>query len=311
LLVVDALDEVLRSLRMASSLLSRARYGDPWAVVTKGAPFPILHAMVEGSCQLMREGEPDVRLETGDVVVLPQGSAHVMASRATLASVPVPRLTSSCDGTVRRIEHGGPGEHCVIICGTFHLDHEAGGWLLGLLPSVVHLRPASEVANDFMEGTLRLLDAEIAAGERGSSAVVERLTDLLVLQALRHEATNSDATSGWLAAVRDERIGKALALMHASPGAEWTVDKLARRCGMSRTRFYQRFTDLVGEPPKRYLARWRANAAADLIRREGLADAEAAEAVGYRSAQAFTTAFRRHLGVTPSAYRRGNRAVAH
>ena len=141
--------------------------------------------------------------------------------------------------------------------------------------------------------------------------MVERLTDLLVLQTLRHEAVDGSSVEGWLAAVRDERVGKALALMHASPGADWTVDQLASRCGMSRSRFYERFSTLVGEPPKRYLARWRANAAADLIRREDLSNAEAAEAVGYGSEQAFTAAFRRHLGVSPAAYRRQAREVTH
>jgi AraC-like DNA-binding protein len=308
---VDALDEVLRSLRMGSSLLSRARYGEPWSVVTKGAPFPILHAIVEGRCLLLREGEAPLRLGCGDVVVLPQGSPHVMASRETLDPVPVPELFSSCDGRVNRIEHGGPGDGCVIICGTFHLDHEAGGWLLGMLPEVIHMRPSGAVMNDFIDGTLRLLDAELGRQSGGSAAVVERLTDLLVLQALRHEAVDGAPLGGWLAAVRDDRVGKALALMHASPGADWTVDKLASRCGMSRSRFYDRFSDLLGEPPKRYLARWRANAAADMIRREDVSNAEAAEAVGYSSEQAFTAAFRRHLGVSPAAYRRGARAVAH
>ncbi len=308
---MDALDEVLRSLRMGSSLLSRARYGEPWSVVTKGAPFPILHAVVEGRCLLLRTGEPPRRLDCGDVVVLPQGAAHVMASREALDPVPVPTLFSSCDGRVNRIEHGGPGEPCVIICGTFHLDHEAGGWLLGLLPEVIHMRPSDDVSSDFIDGTLRLLDAELARHREGSSAMVERLTDLLVLQTLRHEAVDGSSVEGWLAAVRDERVGKALALMHASPGADWTVDQLASRCGMSRSRFYERFSTLVGEPPKRYLARWRANAAADLIRREDLSNAEAAEAVGYGSEQAFTAAFRRHLGVSPAAYRRQAREVTH
>ncbi len=305
---MEALETVLRSVRIGSSLLSRARYGDPWAVVTRGAPFPILHAIVDGNCLLIREGEPNVVLQTGDVVILPRGPAHIMASRETTEPVPVPELTSSCNGTVRHIQHGGPGDTCGILCGTFHLDHEAGGCLLGLLPPVIHLRPADDVMNAFIDGTLRLLDAEVARDSNGSSAVVARLTDLLVLQALRSEAVNEAPMQGWLAAVRDERIGKALALMHASPGADWSATKLATRCGMSRSRFFERFSKLVGEPPKRYLARWRSNAAADLILRDDVSIAEAAEAVGYSSEQAFTAAFRRHLGVSPAAYRRRSRS---
>jgi AraC-like DNA-binding protein len=301
---MEALETVLRSVRIGSSLLSRARYGEPWSVVTKGAPFPILHAVVEGQCLLLRDGADSIELNAGDVVILPGGPPHVMASREALEPVPVPQLFASCSGTVRHIEHGGSGARCGILCGTFHLDHEAGGWLLSMLPPVIHLRPADDVMNAFIDGTLRLLDAEVARDSNGSSAVVERLTDLLVLQALRSEAVAEEPMQGWLAAVRDERIGKALALIHASPGADWSATKLAARCGMSRSRFFERFSSLVGEPPKRYLSRWRANAAADLIRCEDLSNAAAAEAVGYGSEQAFTAAFRRHLGVSPAAYRR-------
>ena len=310
---MDALDEVLRSVRMTSSLLSRARYGDPWAVETTGSSFPILHAIVSGSCRLLRDGVAPVELTRGDVVVFPQGHRHVMASRSTMTPVRVRDLTPSQTEGVPRIEHGGPGQTCVIICGTFVLDHEGGGWLLEMLPALIHMRPSDPTTLDFIEGTLRLLDAELAREAKRTSAVIERLTDLLVVHALRHAAlADADSTvHGWLAAVRDDRLGKALALIHASPAGDWTVDKLAARCGMSRTRFYERFTSVVGEPPKRYLARWRANAAADLIRREDLSVAEAADAVGYGSERAFTAAFRRYLGVSPAAYRRQARGAPH
>ncbi len=306
---MEALETVLRSVRIGTSLLSRARYGEPWSVVTRGAPFPILHAVVEGTCLLVRSGQAAVQLQAGDVVVLPKGPPHVMASREALEPVPVPKLVSSCDGGVSHIEHGGPGAACLLLCGTFHLDHEAGGWLLEMLPPLIHMRPDGAVMTAFIDGTLRLLDSEVERRGTGSSAVVARLTDLLVLHALRGEMESGGTPVGWLAAVQDERIGRALARMHESPGADWSVTKLAALAGMSRTRFFERFTSLVGEPPKQYLARWRATAAADLIRRENVSIAEAADAVGYRSEQAFTSAFRRHLGVSPAAFRRRAREL--
>ena len=303
---MDALDRVLRSVRMESSVISRARYGEPWSVETRGAPFPIMHAIVEGACVLRpRDGEL-VHMIAGDIAVLPQGPPHIMASDHRLEPTPIASLTSRFDG-IQQIEHGGGGVRCIIVCGTFQLAHEAGKWLLGLLPPVMHMRPADEVTFNFVHGTLRMLDCELGIDGGYNNAVVTRLTDMLVLQTLR-ASRDDDEIRGWLAALRDERIGKALAAIHAEPGADWTVAKLASSCGMSRSRFFERFSKLVGDPPAKYLARWRASTAADMMRRDDISTAQAAEAVGYSSEKAFTQAFRRHLGMSPSAFRRAGKS---
>jgi transcriptional regulator GlxA family with amidase domain len=110
--------------------------------------------------------------------------------------------------------------------------------------------------------------------------------------------------AGWLAALQDDRVGKALALVHAEPGGRWSAESLATRVGMSRSRFFERFTELVGEPPARYIARWRLHAAAEMLRREKMSVAQVAEHVGYGSEDALARLFKRHLGMSPSAYRR-------
>ena len=308
---MDTLDGILRSVRLETSLLSRARYGAPWAVVTKGAPHPIFHAIVHGDCVLLRRGSAPLSLVEGDVALLPAGGPHTMASRTGLDPVPVPSLFRRAGGRVRSIEHGGPGRECRIICGSFRLDHQAASWLMGQLPELIHMRAREEAQRQWIVSTLAMLDQELRRDEPGGATMAARLTDLLVVQALRHHATyDADSRDGWLAAVRDERVAKALALIHQEPGADWTVPKLAAQVGMSRTRFFARFSKLVGEPPARYLARWRASTAADLLRRRDVSTAELAELVGYASESAFTTVFRRYVGLSPAEYRRQCRVGA-
>jgi transcriptional regulator GlxA family with amidase domain len=122
-------------------------------------------------------------------------------------------------------------------------------------------------------------------------------------------AANAPA-SGLLAAARDEQIGRALALVHADPSQDWSAAELASKVGMSRTRFFDRFSELVGEPPARYVARWRVHAAADLLRHGSLSMMEVAEKVGYSSEDALARAFKRHVGVGPGEYRRTALAAA-
>ncbi len=305
---MDALDTVFQSVRLSSSALFRACYGDPWCVSTRKTGFPLIHAIVEGRCQLLRKDEPPLELTEGDVVVLPHGTAHSMGSNERIKPVSIGPLLERVEPGAQSMEYGGPGATCKIICGTFEFDHDAAQWLLRLMPTQLHLRPTEPALRDWVSSTLSYLETELQRGGSASRTVVARLIDMLVLQAARHEVEGSEDCEGWIAALRDERVGKALALIHSEPQTDWTMQKLASASGMSRSRFFDRFSSLVGEPPARYLARWRTSAAADMIRREDVSTAEAAQAVGYTSEQAFTAAFRRHLGLSPSAFRRQLRA---
>jgi AraC-like DNA-binding protein len=308
---MDALSRILSSVRLSTSLLSKAHFREPWAVHTAGARTAIFHTLVRGSCWLRPDDEPGaLRLRTGDVVIVSRGDAHVMCSDPNRPPVAVASLEpESQTGGVPTFQHGGVGAETLVICGTFRLEHDAGASLLDQLPPFVHVASPDEATAAWVETTLQLMNRELSNGAPGAETVLSRLTDVLFVQVLRHLATTQpESLRGWWAAVRDDQIGRALAMMHDRPGDDWNASQLATRVGMSRSRFFERFSDLVGEPPAKYLAKCRVRAAAELLRRRSLSNAELAGLVGYSSEDGFTKMFKRHVGVSPREFRRQSEA---
>ncbi len=304
---MDSLSAILGSVRLASTAISCGAFSAPWSVRTEGAPSGIFHAILEGAAWIVADGAPGpVRLEQGDVIVLPAGSPHTIGDDPRTAPVHIRELSiDRSRGGIGLVRHGGRGAVTRIFCGTFHLDHDAESSLLSLLPPLMHVPAPREPSGEPTSATLRLLDHEIASDAPGSSTMILRLCDVLFVQVLReHIAASPAGARGWLAALRDEHVGKALALIHENPAERWDARLLAARAGTSRSRLFARFTALVGEPPARYVARWRILAAADMLGRRNATVAAIAERVGYSSEDAFIKAFKRHLGASPSEYRR-------
>jgi AraC-like DNA-binding protein len=302
---MDALSTILGSLRLGSTIVSRTHLTAPWAVESPPGAVAIFHAVVEGRCWARRADDEPVSLGTGDIVVLTRGDRHVLSSAPRLPPAPVTALRRVRQASgVLDLEFGGGGERTRIICGKFRIDHPGGDSLLELLPPLLHAPAASASAAPWVDTTLRLLDTEIGREQPGLDAMLTRLTDVLFMQVIRSHFAAGPGARGWFAAVQDPAIGRALALVHEEPGGPWSAAALGARVGLSRTCFFQRFAELMGEPPARYVARWRVHAATDLMRREKLSTAQIAERVGYASEDAFTKVFKRLLGVSPSTYRR-------
>ena len=305
---MDALSEILKTLRLESGLISRAILSRPWAVAARDAPFAMFHAVVSGECWLVVSGLEPIHLAAGDLAILPQGHAHVLEDQLGRTPRSVADLPHVHDGCiVDKLVFGGGGARTDVLCGRFQLHHpRAHEALVRLLPPALHLTSAEAPLARWLDANLALMADELPADDPGSDILVTRVTDVLVLRALRAYAAKSPAFSGgWIAALRDPKIAEAIAIMHTEPGSDWTAGAIARRLGMSRTVFHERFRALVGETPVRYLARWRMGTASDLLHRHPeLSIIQIAERVGYRSEDAFTRAFRRLYGVSPSAYRR-------
>jgi AraC-like DNA-binding protein len=243
-----------------------------------------------------------VRLGAGDLVMLPRGPAHILGDRP---DSPVTTVIAHAD-----LAHRAPcpvlrdpvaGAVTTLVCGTVRL-HRAGEGLLDLLPPVLHV-PADRPGTERLRPVLDLLADETAQARPGTAAMVARLCDLLLVEALRVWLAAEPAPTGWPAGLRDPRIAAALGRVHAAPEEPWTVHTLARVAGMSRSRFAERFTALVGQTPMGYLTAWRLGRAADLLDDPAVGLATVARRCGYGSEAAFGKAFKRRYGTSPGAYR--------
>lgn len=300
----DALSELLSALRLSSGVISRARFTEPWAVRTAPTRGALFHVVLDGHATLTRDvdGAP-ISLAAGALAILPGGCAHTMSGRAPAPVVPIgaARATPGPAG-VALVDHGGGGAPTRVLCGVFHLQHAAAAGLLSLLPPVLRVAHPSPV----LRATLALVEAELDHRHPGAEAVLTRLCDLVFVHALRaHLEALPARAEGLLGALGDAQIAEALTLLHRDPARAWTIATLARAVGLSRSSFAERFTRLVGDPPMHYLLRWRVHRALDALTDSRLSTAEIADAVGYASEDAFVRAFRRVMGETPAAWRRG------
>lgn len=306
---VDPLSRILRSVRLEGSLISIAELSRPFGVETRGvARAAVFHAVVEGEAHLRTAGQT-LALGAGDVVMLSHGQPHALVDHPARAASAIGSLPRAI-GPVPVVRNGDARREVStrVVCGAFKLDHAASDSLLSLMPAVLHHRADREgEASEWVRSTVRLLDAELRRGADGCIAVATRLCDVLFVQLLRAAPR---AERGWLAALDDPQIGRALSLIHEDASTRWDAAVLAERVGMSRTRFFARFSELVGEPPAQYVSKWRMSAAADALVRANVTVSELAERAGYGSEDAFVRVFKRTFGLTPSAYKRSARASA-
>ncbi|MDQ3410692.1 MAG: AraC family transcriptional regulator, partial [Chloroflexota bacterium] len=192
-----------------------------------------------------------------------------------------------------------------LICGAVRFDHPVARNLVEILPEIIHIEASNTPQMDWMQSTLRLMAAEACELRPGGEAVITRLGDILVIQAIRAWMESDPAAQrGWLGALRDPQIGRAISHIHRDPARNWTVASLAHELAMSRSAFAARFTELVGESVMSYVARWRMQVAVAALKAEGATVGELADRLGYRSEAAFSRAFKRIIGVSPGAIRR-------
>jgi AraC-like DNA-binding protein len=306
----DPLGEALHHLRMDGAYYARSELTAPWGMTLHPMPgYLWFHVVTTGAALLEAEGESRW-LHPGAVTLVPHGTGH------TLRGEPGVEAPNVLDLDVRQISdryelirHGGGGAESVLVCGAIRFDHPAASNLIAMLPGVVHVDPDEGNRARTMEAALSVIAAEAREFRPGGEAVITRLGDVLVIQAIRSWIETAPAArTGWLGALRDEQIGQAMALIHSEPGRAWSLESLAGELAVSRSAFAARFTELVGEPAMQYVTRWRMQVAQSAFEREGATVAEVADRLGYRSEAAFARAFKRVTGVPPGAAKR--RAVA-
>jgi AraC-like DNA-binding protein len=294
----------------------------PWSITYADAPALTVFATLGGHAALRLEDVPSVapaQLAAGDIALVTHSTRHTISddlatppqvvisgNRKQLLGDPErhPELRASL--APRTWGNGLPGS-TTVLRGMFKLRGDAGRRLLAMLPPlvVVPAGPRTGAALDLLAG-------EAARDEPGQEAVLHRSLDLVLVLALRAWCAGSGpADPSWYSALADPSIGTALDHLHTDPARRWTVADLAAVAGLSRAAFAARFTQLVGQPPMAYLTDWRMSLAADLLREEaGTTVAAAAQAVGYQDAFAFSVAFKRAKGMSPSRWGREEFAEA-
>ena len=304
---VDPLGEALHFLRLSGTFYCRSEFSAPWGLELPPLPaYLMLHVVTAGECWLEVDGTPPRVLRPGDLALVPHGEGHRLTSEPgtrTEMLFDLPRESISERYEILRC--GGGGAPSTVICAAIQFDDPAAQQLIRFLPKVINVDAWSSPESEWIQSTLRLIAAEAKELRAGGETLITRLADILVIQAIRSwMARDTNAQTGWLGALRDRQIGRAIAMIHRDPARNWTVAGLAREIGMSRSSFAARFKELVGEPAMHYVVRWKVRAAAAWLKTGDITVGAAANRLGYESEAAFSRAFKRFLGKSPGAVKR-------
>ena len=306
---MDAFSQFLELLRLRGQLFGQLEFTAPWGFTFPGGKGTCI-VVNRGSCFLSvnEEHKSLVPLVGGDFVFLPAPRSYSLRNspETPLRSV-LEIITPEAFWQSRLIRHDGGGTPTSLIAGCFTFATAAGDWLRNDLPPIMHVRASDLHATPAFQSALQLIAAETAHDHPGSTAIVDRLAEVLFVQAmrLRIHTPSTHGKPSWFQALTDPRLGAALRLMHTEPSRPWTVPELARRVSMSRSAFAARFRKLVGETPLDHLTRWRMVYAAGLMADQpALKLAAIASTVGYETESAFGKVFRRVMGSSPAAYRK-------
>ncbi len=312
---VDLLSDVLRVVRLDGAFFYRVEATAPWCVESRtptelrprvlpaSEHLVAYHVLVEGECWAGLHGGEQTRMRSGDVVVFPLGSPHRMSSARGLGDALVSTELPDATPLPFTMRMGGGGEHREVRCGFLGCDRGPFNPLLGALPvQLVVPRRGDELARR-VDASHALAESE--SSRAGSELVITRLAEeLMFIEVLRrHVESLPPQSTGWLAGLRDPLVGRALALLHGAPAREWSLQELAEESATSRTVLAELFGELVGLAPMQYLARWRMQLAAERLDHSTDKLATIAQSVGYASEAAFSRAFRKLVGASPSHWR--------
>ena len=305
----DPVSEALQGLNVRSTIFCLSELGAPWAFRVDGASVPKFHLVLEGSAWLTADSEDPMRVTTGDLVVLPHGQAHQIGDRPESPATALEQLLLDQPLDDRlRLRCGGPGPTTLLLCGGFALAEIGSDPTLKVLPHVVRLEAGTIEATGWLAPLLKLIHSEASNNEPGSRAVLAKIADVLLTQALRVWLVGAERAGLLMTApLRDSAITTALQAIRERPAAPWSLDILARQARLSRTAFATRFRTLVGEPPMRYVTKARLSLAAGYLATSRISIYEIAVLAGYNDEASLSKAFRREFGQPPGEYRSASR----
>jgi len=300
----DLLSDVFETIRLKGTLYFRTDYSPPWAITVpayeQAARF---HFVIQGCCHVSLPSGSNIVLEPGDVVLIPRGRGHVLADRLGRAPAPLERVIqeSGYDGKgAFVIGKSDPQATTQMVCGHLGFSQGADHPLLGALPEVILITQADRRRYPLLDESLHLVARRALSDEVGAAASIARLSEVFFIEAVRASVERHPPLANVMTAMTDLHIGRALELVHKTPGDPWTVETLAKESGMSRSRFAERFTELVGVAPMAYVTEWRLQKALATLGSSKTSVKEVAAQAGYQSAAAFARAFAQRFGMPPT-----------
>ena len=302
---MDPLSDVIALLRPGAAMSKPISGRGRWGVRYAAHDAPGFTIILEGECWLSFDGNEPMRVRKGDFLLLPSTPSFTLSSHPGIACT----LGNPMEAPVRHGEQEGDPDF-VSLGGTFRIEQANAPLLLALLPSLIYI-PASGGRSERLSRLIELIMDECGHDDPGKEMVLHRLLEVLLVEALRWRGIGADdARAGLLNGMRDPLLARVLRTMHADVRANWTVAALAKIAGLSRSAFAARFGEVLGCGPIEYLARWRMALAKDSLLRGAKTLDRIADEIGYESASAFSTAFRKRLGISPGKFARASAEAA-
>ncbi len=314
---LDVLSTILQTVKLEGALFFNAEFTAPWCVLTPASrqvrPYLraerkhviLYHYLTHGRAYAHVVDGQRVSLAAGDIVVFPHGDPHIMGNGPDIPPNDHGQLLDDIlEQGLRLARIGGGGEPTRLVCGYLMCDPQLSSAFLSGLPPILKVSIGRDTSGQWLENSIRYSVGQASQGEIGSQIVVAKLSEALFAETLRRYVdTLPPGQTGWLAGARDPDIGNALALIHRNPAEPWTIARLAKQVGMSRSVLAERFRHFLSIPPMAYITRWRLQLGAQMLATTSRSVAQVAVEVGYESEPAFNRAFKREFGSPPARFR--------
>ncbi|MBO3698261.1 AraC family transcriptional regulator [Roseivirga sp. E12] len=301
---MDALSDVLRSIRLSSAFYFKSDFSAPWGMNVPSVPFAQFHIVVSGQC-LLQTLKERILLKEGDIVVFPHGIRHWIADSESSVRVSGGEVVESINAGCPVFQ--GPETNNTLVCGHFEFDRSVAGLFLGELPSIIHISSQNQETNQWLRQITDILTFEADNEMPGRDVIIQKLGEVLFIHTLRSYAEGDNHITGVFAALFHERISKALKVIHSDYAQNIQIEQLAKVSGMSRTNFINKFRALTGETPMNYVLQWRMLKASELLQNTEQSISQVAEGVGYTAEAAFIRIFKKRTNYTPLKYRLAKR----
>ncbi len=314
----DPLSQVLNSMRISGSLLLKEKYQIPWAVSVPNSkslsPFfetnsntriAAFHVVERGHITITLENGENTLVEAGEMAVCFSGMGHTLSQGKGSKTITFAEVMSGGNHIFEPNDKSAGKPPCTsLICGVFLLHDALLNPLLAALPNVLKFSVNNPDEYSRLYGVVKLMKQEFQPQTVGNSFVLQRYLEILCAEAIRaHVDSLPEHSTGWLSALKDPVIGRAIEIIHAQPGYKWSVKTLADKVTISPSRFAARFSETLGESPMIYITKWRMYIASQMLDDNQFSIDQIASEVGYESMAAFSRAFKRHVGLPPATWR--------